>query len=75
MSYNKTIDAFFLRLTPGLVNRRKRCPPRLRLGGRHFLGLTNPDVNLKRLYQLYNVNLIGHVGLETMFEINGCIHA
>ena len=26
----------------------------LRLGGHHFLGLTNPDVNLKRMHQLYN---------------------
>ena len=50
------------------VNRRKRCPPRL-------LGLINLDVNLKRMHQLYNVNLIGHVGLEMMFEINGCNHA
>ena len=24
------------------------------LGGHHFLGLTNPGVNLKRMHQLYN---------------------
>ena len=29
--------------------------PGLRLGGHHFLGLTNPDVNLKRMHQLYIV--------------------
>ena len=29
----------------------------LRLGGHHFLGLTNPDVNRKRMHQLYIVNV------------------
>ena len=38
---------------------------RLRLGGHHFFGLTNPDVNRKRMHQLYNVGLksLLHQGL------------
>ena len=38
------------------VNIRISQPTKvIRLDGHHFLGLTNPDVNLKRLHQLYNV--------------------
>ena len=48
-------------ITKQLVNsfsviiRISERPPRLCLGGHHFLGLTKPDVNLKRMHQLYNV--------------------
>ena len=41
------------RLPSGFVNPRKWCSARLRLGEHHFLGLTNLDVNLKRMHQLY----------------------
>ena len=35
VSYNKTIGAFFFRLTSGLVNPLKRCSPRRNRGEHH----------------------------------------
>ena len=46
MSYNKTIGAFFLESDVHLGF------PSVNIT---VLGLTNPDVNLKRMHQLYNV--------------------
>ena len=43
-----------LMLTSEFVNLWKWCSPRLCRSEHHFLGLTNPDVNLNRMPQLYN---------------------
>ena len=42
-----------LRLTSGFVNPRKWCSPRRSRGEHHFRGLTNADVNIKRMHHLF----------------------
>ena len=55
MSYNKTIGAFFF----GLHQDKSTLESDVHLGfasvNISVLGLTNPDVNLKRMHQLYIV--------------------
>ena len=65
MSYNKTTGAFHS------VNIRINQPAKVMFIT--VLGLTNPDVNLKRIHQLYNVNLIYshcHIRLNISSENN-----
>ena len=57
MSYNKTIDVFFF----GKHQVKSTLESDVHLGFASVnitvLGLTNPDVNLKRMHQLYNIGL------------------
>ena len=59
MSHNKTIGVFFLGLTSGLVTLESDVHHGFTMVNITVLGLTNPDIDLKRMQQLYIDSLPG----------------
>ena len=53
MSYNQTIGVFSLRLTSGLVILESDVHHGFASVNITVLGLTNPDIDIKRMHQLY----------------------